>query len=128
MRRASGELLVVRRPEGGLWGGLWEFPRTTKEENETPEEAAIRAAAEHAGVSVKPTGKVLGTVRHGVTTYKITLLGFECHSTDSAVPVPPPGWAAAYVTSEVLHTYALASPQVRLLAQIEAHQTQPSLF
>lgn len=40
----SGRILVVRRPEEGLLGGMWEFPGTAVRAGETPAEAARRAA------------------------------------------------------------------------------------
>lgn len=76
LRNNAGEVLVVQRPLHGLWGGLWEFPRVACISGETPQEGAIRAAREIAGLEVR-IGAKIGKVKHGVAHHRITLYGFE---------------------------------------------------
>jgi A/G-specific adenine glycosylase len=120
----DGRLLLVRRPEGGLWGGLYEFPRVTAGDEERPAVAAVRAAREIAGLETD-AGENLGFVRHGVTTRKITLIGVACRISGSEAEVSPP---LQWVKSAALDNYALSSPQVRLAAQVRAQERQPTLF
>lgn len=124
----DGRLLVVRRPEGGLWGGLHEFPRVTLADGESNEAASERAVRETTGLNAQATGTVLGSVRHGVTTRKITLVGIACLLTKEHRPTPPEGWSAFWVSPVDLDRYALSSPQARLLEQIREKEAQPSLF
>jgi A/G-specific adenine glycosylase len=124
----DGRLLLVRRPEGGLWGGLHEFPRVTRTEDETNQSAAERAVCEAVGLTVRATETVLGTVRHGVTTRKITLVGIACEMKKETPPNPPEGWAAFWVPLSELDRYAMASPQANLLEQIRYQELQPTLF
>jgi A/G-specific adenine glycosylase len=125
----DGRLLLVRRPEGGLWGGLHEFPRVTRTEEETVSAAAERAVRETTGLTVRGSETVLGTVRHGVTTRKITLIGVACTlDRETEPPTPPPDWKAFWVSPSDLANYALSSPQERLRAQIQAAAQQPALF
>lgn len=121
-------VLVVRRPEGGLWGGLWEFPRVTAGDGESVGAAAARAAREAVHLSVR-VGEQIGVVKHGVTTRKITLIGVACALAPG--DEPPAATAAptcAWATLSELDRFALASPQVRLLEQMRARRAQPTLF
>ena len=130
--------LLVKRPPGGLWGGLWEMPRVTQAENETLTQAAERAVCETTGLSVRAESgddAILGRVRHGVTTRKITLVGAACAAL-SAEPLPSTNDAEylpwAWVAPEAIDKIALSSPQARLWEAVTetlaSRKTQPSLF
>ena len=134
--------LIVKRPEGGLWGGLWEMPRVTRAENETLQQAAERAACKAARLSVRAeTGDeaILGRVRHGVTTRKITLVGVVCTVTSEATLMPQlqttggtESLPTAWVAPGEIGSFAVSSPQARLWEAIDltlaGRKTQPSLF
>jgi A/G-specific adenine glycosylase len=70
-QRVDGELrlFLVRRPEEGLLGGLWEFPA---EEPVTGEDAgaAARRAAERCPEEVGAAGMALETVRHAFSHFR----------------------------------------------------------
>jgi A/G-specific adenine glycosylase len=119
----SGRILLVRRPDEGLWGGLWESPRVTLMEGaESVPTAAERAARECAGVAALATGEIAATVKHGVTTRRITLIGVVCRLLDDPElksgagggPTIVRAWAAP---AELGVKYPLSSPQSRLLNQ-----------
>src|SRR5205085_12470863 len=70
--RRRNRVLVVRRPDGGRWAGLWEFPHAEQEPLESPTAAVQRVLA---GLGVK--GRIEGeltTIRHSVTRFHITLI------------------------------------------------------
>jgi A/G-specific adenine glycosylase len=121
-------LLLVQRPQEGLWGGLWEFPRVTQEEEESNADAAGRAAREIAGLQVNTAATVLTTVRHGVTTRKITLIAVECQLIGPDTPAPPTGFTAAWVPGVDVDRLALSSPQAKLWKQLQSLNMQLSLF
>jgi A/G-specific adenine glycosylase len=124
----DGRLLLIQRPPDGLWGGLWEFPRLTAEPDETRAQAAIRAAWEILGLAVRVrTEEPVATVRHGVTTRKITLVGVEC-VLEAGEPEARGCAAWAWVSLTDVDKYALSSPQVRLATQLKERMAQPSLF
>ncbi len=74
---AKGRILIVRRPDEGLLGGLWAFPGGKREEGETLEAALAREIAGDLGVGIAVGGK-LGTVPHAYTHYRVTLHAYRC--------------------------------------------------
>lgn len=70
-------VLVRRRPEGGLWAGMWELPGGTVEAGESPESAAARVVRGETGLEAR-IGECIGVVRHGYTVHRVTLHGFFC--------------------------------------------------
>ncbi len=72
-----GRLLVQRRSEDSMLGGLWEFPGGKREQGESLEEACRREVFEEIGVDVEP-GECLCTVRHTYSHFGIVLHAFDC--------------------------------------------------
>ncbi len=75
--RRRGRVLVVRRPERGLLGGLWEFPGARLADGETPERACERGIAEKTGVRATAL-EPLGAVGHTFSHFKVVLHAFAC--------------------------------------------------
>lgn len=76
LRKAGRVLLGQRPPNADRWANMWELPRGVVSGDETVETAAVRVAMETLGVCAT-AGKVLATVRHGVTRFDITLSAVE---------------------------------------------------
>jgi A/G-specific adenine glycosylase len=76
----GGRLLVVRRPEGALLGGLWEFPGGRLEPDETPEIAVVRTLKDRFGLHLRPGGVPLAPVAHAFTHRRVTLHPFACRA------------------------------------------------
>lgn len=75
--RKNGEILIARRLENGLLGGLWEFPGGKKEAGESLKEALRREVKEELGVRIS-VGGALGSVKHAYTHFRIRLTLFDC--------------------------------------------------
>jgi A/G-specific adenine glycosylase len=101
--RPSGDLLLVRRPQEGLLGGMWEFPAAEIEAGEDLEQDSLehalaqgwRAVAEGMGVTL-PTRSahrcVLPEVRHAFTHLKAVyrpMLAMEVQDTAGSVATGP---------------------------------------
>lgn len=85
----KGRLLVQRRDETGLLGGLWELPGGKCEPGETVESACSRELLEELGIDVE-VGKRTHVVAHAYSHFRITLHVFPCriHSGEPASSRP----------------------------------------
>lgn len=85
VRDAHGQILVRRCGMDERWAGLWDFPRfdVTEFDNEDVRREAL-ATQFHSrfGLNIE-IGKVVHSVRHAVTKYRIQL---HCYSTNTKLP------------------------------------------
>jgi len=75
-----GKILIGRRGEDQMLGGLWEFPGGKVEHGEELAETAIREIREETGLAVAVLGR-LEPVRHAYSHFRITLAAFVCRRT-----------------------------------------------
>lgn len=73
----GGRVLIVRRPENGLLGGLWEFPGGDVADGEFPEAACVRIMGEQVGLDVVVTS-LLTRIRHAYTHFRLKAHVFIC--------------------------------------------------
>lgn len=71
-------VLIRRRPEGGLLGGLWEFPGVDLSDGEDPEDALRRGLKDSLGVDAVIM-RSFGSYRHSYTHFQVHARAFECH-------------------------------------------------
>ena len=71
-RRKDGRILIARRLEKGLLGGLWEFPGGKIHPGESPRECVVRELREELGVTVEP-GALLTRVKHTYSHFKLDM-------------------------------------------------------
>ena len=62
----NGEVLLEKRPEPGIWGGLWSFPEVS-DAKEAARLSRVRFGA------VVNTGETLPVIRHGFTHFALTI-------------------------------------------------------
>jgi len=72
-----GKILLVRRPDEGFLGGLWEFPGGRRQTSEKAPRACRRTVQDMAGLKVA-VGEPITRVRHAYTHFKITLEVLAC--------------------------------------------------
>ena len=72
-----GKILLVRRPDDGFLGGLWEFPGGRRQTSEKAPRACRRTVQDMAGLKVA-VGEPITRVRHAYTHFKITLEVLAC--------------------------------------------------
>ncbi len=76
-RRDDGRVLVARRREDDMLGGLWEFPGGKREDGETLPDALRRELWEELGIEVAVDEQLIA-VEHAYTHFRITLYAFAC--------------------------------------------------
>jgi len=74
-------VLIARRPEDVMLGGLWEFPGGKKKDNESIRETVIRELNEELGVDVE-LDRFFIKFNHAYSHFKITLHAYLCHIVD----------------------------------------------
>lgn len=75
--RKKGRVLVVRRPEKGLLGGLWKFPGGLRKDGESLQRSLRRGVLAELGIEID-VGPRLLSVEHAYTHFRMTLHAFEC--------------------------------------------------
>ena len=76
--RSEERVLLIRRPQGGLLGGLWEFPGVRLTAPEAELVACLqREIHEQLGLEIH-VGEPLGVYRHAYTHFRITEHAFCC--------------------------------------------------
>ncbi len=68
----KGRVLISRRPEDGMLGGMWEFPGGKLEEEESPAEAVRRELREEMEIEVE-VGELVVRVDHEYSHLRVTL-------------------------------------------------------
>lgn len=113
----AGKVLIARRREDQMLGGLWEFPGGKMRAGEPAVEAVMRELREETGLSVRPLHKYC-TVRHAYTHFKITLHAYACEAAS--------GPASAHVSDEVrwvtpaeLQEYPFPTANRKVIAMID---------
>ena len=111
----DGRIFIQKRPENGVWGGLWEFPGGCVETGETPAQAVAREYMEETGFTVHGLERI-AVVRHGYTKYRVAL---HCYFCELAHPPREPVLTAAqecrWVTPEELNGFAFPAGHRKLI-------------
>jgi len=109
----AGRLLIARRHEKGLLGGLWEFPGGKQEMGESLEEALRRELQEELAIDVE-VGEKICAVDHAYTHFSITLHVFRCRL-DSGRPQAIGCAAWKWVKPAELDQYAFPRADRRVI-------------
>jgi A/G-specific adenine glycosylase len=97
----AGRVLIARRPENGLLGGLWEFPGGKRHPHESLAECLRREIGEELGAAIE-VGDELGVYRHAFTHFRVTLHAFTARLVNGAQPQPHEHSALAWAAPDEL--------------------------
>ncbi len=106
-------LLIAKRKEDQMLGGLWEFPGGKKKEKETIEETVLREIKEETALHVKLRSK-LGVIKHAYSHFKITLHAFHCLY-ENGEPFSATSQELRWVTFSDLKKYPFPSANKKML-------------
>jgi adenine-specific DNA glycosylase len=123
--RVGGKVLIVQRPHGGRWGGLWELPRITvphlgdaRKTLQRHVRASLRLAIE--------AGPGVFSLKHSVTHHRITLTCYESRLLRGKVS--PQGYdSCRWVRPDQLADYACSAPQRKAFCFLAAAITASGL-
>ncbi len=101
----KGKVLIARRPNRGLLGGMWEFPGGKVEEGESLQQGLVREIMEelNAGIHVCD---LFGEYRHAYTHFKVHLYAFFANL-NSSEPVPLEASEIRWVSRAELKDYPM---------------------
>ena len=71
------KVLITKRPQQGLLGGMWEFPGGKQEAEESLPETLIREIREELEADISVL-KPIGSYDHAYSHYRVTLHAFQC--------------------------------------------------
>jgi len=113
-----GEILITRRAEEGLLGGLWEFPGGGVRRGETPREACRREIVEETGLRVT-VGEKLIRVHHAYTHFRIEMDVFRCRYRSGRVRLDGPV-DHCWITPGEIDRFPLPAANHKFLHLLEA--------
>jgi A/G-specific adenine glycosylase len=122
----DGRVLVQRRPEDGMLGGLWEFPGGKQEPGEPLDETCRREIQEELGVDVH-VGPLVATVNHAYTHFTVTIHAYRC-ALVAGEPVTETGEPIQWVTPDEAAALAFPRANRRIIDQLVADARAPRLW
>jgi 8-oxo-dGTP diphosphatase len=115
---ADGRVLIARRPEGKMMGGLWEFPGGKAEDGEAPEATIIRELKEELGVDISAACLApLTFASHGYDDFHLVMLLYVCRRW-RGTPAGREGQALKWVRPRNLGDYPMPPADAPLIAPL----------
>ncbi len=114
----ENRVLVTRRPNEAMLGGLWEFPGGKIEAGESPEEACRRELREELCIDVAVRA-YLGTVTHTYSHFRVTLYAFLCEHL-SGTPHTADGRPMQWIALSEIHTLAFPRASQKVIELLTA--------
>lgn len=112
----QNQILIDRRRQEGLLGGLWEFPGGKIEPGETVEACIRREIQEEIGIDIE-VGDRLITIDHTYTHFRVTLNVHHCRYM-SGEPRPIECDEVRWVTVDELEQYPFPKANVQIIEAI----------
>lgn len=122
----TGKLLIARRPEDAMLGGLWEFPGGKQKKGEQITKTVKRELHEELGVEVSLFEKLM-ELKHAYSHFKITLHAYWC-KIDSGIPEPKSSSELRWVFPAELEKYPFPKANKTITESIVKSDKKPSEF
>lgn len=110
---AAGQILIDRRKQSGLLGGLWEFPGGKLEPGETIEACIAREIKEELGIEIE-VGDQLVVVDHTYSHFHVTLTVHHCRHI-SGEPQPIECDEVRWVTLDEIDQYPFPKANIQII-------------
>jgi A/G-specific adenine glycosylase len=105
------EIYIQKRPPGGLFAGMWEFPGGKAEEGERPKDAVVRECREELVAECRVVRKIT-ELTHYYTVFQVRLHAYEC-APESPLPEDS---AHRWIPLAELHSYPMPSASRQVAA------------
>ncbi|WP_338038588.1 A/G-specific adenine glycosylase [Neosynechococcus sphagnicola] len=115
----QGQVLIDRRRQSGLLGGLWEFPGGKVEVGETVVECIVREIQEELGIEIA-VAQHLVTIDHAYTHFRVTLVVHCCRHI-AGTPQPLACDEVRWVTLEELDQFPFPKANVQIIEALHSH-------
>jgi A/G-specific adenine glycosylase len=113
----NDRILIDRRKQEGLLGGLWEFPGGKLEPGETVEACIVREIREELNIEIAVQDPLI-TIDHAYTHFKVTLNVFNCKHV-SGDPQPIECDEVKWVTLGEIDEYPFPKANGRIIEAIK---------
>jgi len=114
----QGNILIDRRKQSGLLGGMWEFPGGKLEPGETVEECIRREIREELGIEIE-VGDRLISVDHTYSHFRVTLEVHHCKHL-SGEPQAIECDEIRWVTLEEIEQFPFPAANVRIIEALRS--------
>lgn len=116
---ADGRILLAKRPDDKIMGGLWEFPGGKINADETPEAALIRELDEELGIDTYESCLApLSFCTYAYEAFDLILLLYVCRRWQGR-PEPREGGTLNWVKPVRLRDYEMPAANASLIAAIQ---------
>ncbi|AFY67233.1 A/G-specific adenine glycosylase [Geitlerinema sp. PCC 7407] len=115
----QNQILIDRRPQSGLLGGLWEFPGGKIEAGETVEDCIVREIREELAIDVE-VGDHLITIDHAYTHFRVTLQVYHCRHV-AGEPTPIECDEIRWVTLDALDEFPFPKANTQIIEALRAN-------
>lgn len=122
----SGELLIQKRPDDAMLGGLWEFPGGKQKQEEELDETCRRELREELNVDIEIEA-LFARLSHAYTHFRITLHAFTGRIIEGE-PRPVAGTPIEWVPPSRLDAYAFPRANRRIIERLQERRAAPTLF
>ena len=112
----KGRILIAKRPQESMLGGLWEFPGGKREPDETLDVAVVREIMEETGLKAIVGEKII-TLRHTYSHFSITLTAFACRA-EPGKAIPHAADELKWVRPSDLDSYPFPSANKKIIQAI----------
>jgi A/G-specific adenine glycosylase len=119
----AGLILIDRRPNQGLLGGLWEFPGGKIEQDETVEDCIKREILEEIDIEIE-VGEHLVTLDHAYTHFKVTLFVHICRYV-TGEPKPIECEEIRWVTLEEIDAFPFPKANSKIIEMLKSQDKNP---
>ncbi len=113
----NGNLLIAKRPDDAMLGGLWEFPGGKQKEEESIEETVTRELHEELGVHIDVEQPFM-KLKHGYSHFTVNLHAYLCRIR-SGNPEPKSSTEIKWVTVEELSNYPFPKANRKLTEALQ---------